>query len=81
MKWVHTALNQNSYDPAHGDRLSIEVILDWSIPRISAVVLTPVLLSLGIGIWLNSRNWSDLATIQTAWGVASYIATAGACEF
>ncbi|KAL9572289.1 hypothetical protein ACKAV7_003490 [Fusarium commune] len=56
----------------------LELVLDWSVTRISIVVLVPVLLSLAIGIWLNSKAWTDLATIQTAWGTASYIVTAGA---
>jgi hypothetical protein len=41
----------------------------------------PVLLSLAVGVWLNSRDWADLATIQTAWGTASYVVTAGGCKF
>ncbi|KAH7364142.1 hypothetical protein BKA65DRAFT_490533, partial [Rhexocercosporidium sp. MPI-PUGE-AT-0058] len=72
-------LNKNNTNPLEGDMLSLEIILGWSIPRITIVVLTPVLLSLGIGLWLNSKNWGDATTIQTAWSVASYIATAGAC--
>ncbi|KAH9221683.1 hypothetical protein DL95DRAFT_287645 [Leptodontidium sp. 2 PMI_412] len=78
--WL-SQLNNNNTNPLEGDMLSLEIILGWSIPRISIVVLTPVLLSLGIGLWLNSKNWGDPTTIQTAWSVASYIATAGACEY
>jgi hypothetical protein len=80
MGWIKKELNQDSADPAKG-KISLEIVLGWSIFRISIVVLTPVLLSLAIGLWLNSRNWADPTTIQTAWGVASYIATAGACKF
>ncbi|KAI1483837.1 hypothetical protein F4774DRAFT_105411 [Daldinia eschscholtzii] len=74
--WIHQVLNNSSHD-VHNGLYSLEIVLGWSAKRISAVVLLPVLLSLALGIWLNSRNWSDLATIQTAWGTASYIATAG----
>ncbi|KAI1805572.1 hypothetical protein F4811DRAFT_569955 [Daldinia bambusicola] len=74
--WIHQVLNNSSHDVRKGS-YSLELVLGWSAKRISAVVLLPVLLSLAIGIWLNSSNWSDLATIQTAWGTASYIATAG----
>jgi hypothetical protein len=81
MHWITKALNQESNDPLKGEMLLIEVILGWSAPRISVVVLAPVLLSLEIGLWLNFRNWSDATTIQTAWGVASYIDTAGVCKF
>lgn len=49
--------------------------------RITIVVFFPVLLSLAVGLWLNSNDWTDLATIQTAWGTASYIVTAGGCKF
>jgi hypothetical protein len=60
---------------------ALELVLDWSVARITFVVLLPVLLSLAVGVWLNSRDWTDLATIQTAWGTASYVVTAGGCEF
>ncbi|KAI2776494.1 hypothetical protein F4815DRAFT_346019 [Daldinia loculata] len=74
--WVHQVLNNGSHDVLKGS-YSLELVLGWSANRISVVILLPVLLSLAIGIWLNSRDWSDLATIQTAWGTASYIVTAG----
>jgi len=74
--WIHCVLNNSSQSPQEGV-YSLELVLDWSVTRISVVVILPVLLSLGIGIWLNSSDWTDLATIQTAWGTASYIVTAG----
>lgn len=73
-------MNNNSHDVLHGS-YSLELVLGWSSTRISVVVLLPVLLSLAIGIYLNSSNWSDLATIQTAWGTASFVVTAGGCRF
>lgn len=78
--WVHQVLNNGSHDVLKGS-YSLELVLGWSANRISVVILLPVLLSLAIGIWLNSRDWSDLATIQTAWGTASYIVTAGGSKF
>lgn len=77
--WIHFNLNAGSYDLLKGS-YSVELILDWSAARISVVVLLPVLLSLAIGLWLNSSAWTDLATIQTAWGTASYVVTAGGCR-
>ncbi|KAI0122439.1 hypothetical protein F4814DRAFT_408734 [Daldinia grandis] len=74
--WIHTVLNDGSHKVPKGS-YSLELVLDWSAKRISAVVLLPILLSIAIGIWLNSKDWTDLATIQTAWGTASYIVTAG----
>nr|RBQ94716.1 hypothetical protein FVER53263_20694 [Fusarium verticillioides] len=75
--WIHCTLNSKRLHILEGE-YGLELVLDWSVTRISIVVLIPVLLSLAIGIWLNSRAWTDLATIQTAWGTASYIVTAGA---
>ncbi|RYP41381.1 hypothetical protein DL767_001019 [Monosporascus sp. MG133] len=74
--WIHQTLNNTSQDVLEGT-YSVEIVLDWSVNRISVVVLLPVLLSLAIGLWLNSKDWTDLATIQTAWGTASYIVSAG----
>jgi hypothetical protein len=79
MKWVDEALNHGSDVPAEGKRLSIELVLGWSVTRISVVASIPLILSLAIGLWLNSSNWTDNITIQTAWLVASYVVAAGAC--
>lgn len=78
--WIHKTINNNSSDPpanSDGTALSIEVVLGWSAVRISVVILLPTVLSLVIGLWFNSRDWNDLSTIQSAWGIASYVATAG----
>jgi hypothetical protein len=82
--WIHETINDASENPRanpDGDALSFEVVLGWSKFRIAVVILLPILLSLVIGIWFNSRNWNDLSTIQTAWGIASYVATAGGRKF
>lgn len=78
--WIHQTLNHSSLDVVDGT-YAIEVVLDWSATRISIVVLFPVLLSLATGIWLNSAAWTDLTTIQNAWGTASYVVTAGGRKF
>ena len=81
--WIHERLNELKFEPDGGylsKQLSIEIVLGWSPLRISIVVLGPFLLSLAVGLWFQSRNPMDLATIQTAWGIASYIVTAGSCE-
>ncbi|KAF3765673.1 hypothetical protein M406DRAFT_322039 [Cryphonectria parasitica EP155] len=70
-KWINVCLNENSY--------SIELVLDWSPTRLAIALLSPVALSLAVGSWFNSRDWTDLATIQTAWGIASYVVTATGC--
>jgi hypothetical protein len=73
-KWVHEILNGFQYKPDSGPdskQLSLGVVLGWSPLRITIVVLGPVLLSLLVGLWFELRNWIDLATIQTAWGMAS----------
>lgn len=74
--WVHRVLNDGSNDVPNGT-YALEIVLGWSATRISVVVLLPVLLSLVVGLYLNSRDWSDLTTIQTAWGTASYVVTTG----
>ncbi|OIW30132.1 hypothetical protein CONLIGDRAFT_714547 [Coniochaeta ligniaria NRRL 30616] len=76
-RWVVDCLDGGSMDIMSEKAYSLEIVLGWSPSRISIAVLSPVALSLIIGFWFNSRDWTDLATIQTAWGVASYIATAG----
>jgi hypothetical protein len=82
--WIHQALNDSKDEPHNGlysKQLSLEIVLGWSPFRIAIVVLGPFLLSLAVGLWFQSRNPTDLATIQTAWGIASVIVTAGSCEF
>ncbi|KAJ8128904.1 hypothetical protein O1611_g4729 [Lasiodiplodia mahajangana] len=76
VNWIHQALNGESDDVRNGT-YSLEIVLGWSATRISVVVLLPVLLSLAIGLYINSQNWTDLTTIQTAWSIASYVVTAG----
>jgi hypothetical protein len=76
-------MNNGSLDPQHSPEngLSLEVVLGWSPVRISIVILSPIILSLAIGLWFQSRNPRDLITIQTAWGIATYVVTTGSCKF
>lgn len=78
--WIHQELNNNSHDVLNG-KYSLELVLGWSVTRIAVVILIPVVLSLVIGLWFNSKDWTDLTTIQTAWSIASYIVTAGGCKY
>ncbi|KAI0391908.1 hypothetical protein F5Y17DRAFT_460407 [Xylariaceae sp. FL0594] len=77
--WIHSVLNNGSNDVTKG-QYALELVLGWSTTRIALVILLPVLLSLAVGLCLNSSSWTDLATIQTAWGTASYIVTRGGRE-
>jgi hypothetical protein len=81
-RWIRESLNNDSDDPLHsGDcGLSLDLVLGWSPIRISNVILGPVILSLVLGLWFQSRSPNDLVTIQTAWAIASYVATAGGCK-
>ncbi|KAF1350674.1 hypothetical protein BDV97DRAFT_350121 [Delphinella strobiligena] len=56
---------------------SLEVVLGWSPRRIGAVVFAPVLISLIVGLVLNSRDWGDGETIEMSWAVGTYVATTG----
>jgi hypothetical protein len=47
---------------------------------VSVALLTLMVLSLAVGLWFDSRDWTDLATIQTAWGIASFVVTTASCE-
>ncbi|KAH6865307.1 hypothetical protein BKA58DRAFT_242624 [Alternaria rosae] len=82
-RWIHENINRGSNEPLDEDvedHLSLEVVLGWSALRISAIVLMPVMLSLAIGLWFQWSNPKDLATIQAAWSIASYVVTASGCE-
>ncbi|KAI0149118.1 hypothetical protein BJ166DRAFT_57196 [Pestalotiopsis sp. NC0098] len=75
-EWIHHTMNNRSRYIHEGDYM-LGIVLGWSVRRITVVICFPILVSLAIGIWINSNDWTDLATIQTAWGTASYILTAG----
>lgn len=56
---------------------SLEVVLGWSPRRIGLVVFTPVLISLVVGLVLNSRDWSSVEVVEMSWVVGTYVATTG----
>ncbi|KAK4184253.1 hypothetical protein QBC35DRAFT_506355 [Podospora australis] len=77
--WIIECLNGGSVDIGNEDAFSLELVTGLSMPKVvSFLMFPPLVLSLSIGLWINSGNWHDTATIQVAWGVASYIITAGA---
>jgi hypothetical protein len=84
VKWIHEKLNNHPEDPRPSPTkkvMSIKVVLGWLTFRILIVVLILVFCSCAIGLWLKSRNCNGLGTVQTAWGIASYVATAGARRY
>ncbi|ATZ57357.1 hypothetical protein BCIN_14g05030 [Botrytis cinerea B05.10] len=81
--WVEKSLNEGkdgkegSAEGAKGPlegRWSLELVYDWSPYRLSAVVITPLLLSLIIGTWYMAVT----GDVITAWTLALYIVTAAA---
>ncbi|KAJ8062660.1 hypothetical protein OCU04_009182 [Sclerotinia nivalis] len=80
MKWVGSNLNggkeetgEEAGGPLEG-RWSLELVYDWCPYRLSAVVITPLLLSLIVGVWYMESN----GDVITAWTLALYIVTAAA---
>jgi hypothetical protein len=57
-----------------------EVAFDWSPLCVSVALLTLMVLSLAVGLWFDSRDWTDLATIQMTCGIASYVVTTASCK-
>ena len=81
-EWIHKHLNNNSSIPSEG-RYSIELLFSWSVWRLAVATSIPVVLSLIVGLWyqtLEPREVREDPT-ETAWVIATYIITAGACEY
>lgn len=78
-QWVCVKLNGSRHDPTkpgkHGG-YSLSCQFRWSRKRITFAVLSPLLGSIVAGIWYQQVT----GDVQTAWGIASYIMTAAACE-
>ncbi|TGO60330.1 hypothetical protein BCON_0036g00200 [Botryotinia convoluta] len=84
--WVEKSLNdgsdrkdgkEGSAERAKGPlegRWSLELVYDWCPYRLSAVVITPLLLSLIVGTWFMAVT----GDVITAWTLALYIVTAAA---
>ncbi|ESZ90068.1 hypothetical protein SBOR_9556 [Sclerotinia borealis F-4128] len=80
MGWVVSNMNggmegsgQGAGGPLEG-RWSLELVYDWCPYRLSAVVITPLLLSLVVGTWYMEAG----GDVITAWTLALYIVTAAA---
>ncbi|KAA8565356.1 hypothetical protein MFRU_045g00550 [Monilinia fructicola] len=80
MRWVGENLNggreasgEGAGGPLEG-RWSLELVYDWCPYRLSAVVITPLLLSLIVGVWYMETD----GDVITAWTLALYIVTAAA---
>lgn len=58
---MHKVLKTPSRSPRdiYEDAYSLEAVLEWSPTRVSIVLLFPVLLSLVVGLWLNSADRGD----------------------
>ena len=79
--WVFKHLSSSSKDPLEG-KYSIELLLSWSVFRMTVVTSIPVTLSLAVGFWYQSLPAKDgTDPSATAWIIATYIVTAGAREF
>lgn len=81
--WVQLNLNNNT-DTPDGRLLplpfqchrSLKLIVKWSRVRLILAASVPLLLSLCIGLWYQFK----IEDVQTAYTIASYIMTAGACK-
>ncbi|KAF8247161.1 hypothetical protein K440DRAFT_644181 [Wilcoxina mikolae CBS 423.85] len=65
------AWNEWIFNTIADQSLSIELLLGWSVVRISVVVSFPVLSSFAIGMWYMQTT----GDVQTAWTIASYVIT------
>ncbi|KAK3386799.1 hypothetical protein B0H63DRAFT_140998 [Podospora didyma] len=86
-EWTHQHLNGGSADPAKGD-YTLELLLRWSAVKIVIYGLLPVVGSLVVGVaYMRVRVseaddlGSDLAVIQTAWAISSYVVGAAGVNF
>jgi len=81
LRWLKEELNSNSKDPEAG-RYALRLDLRWSAPKIIFWTASPVVLSLAIAFWYSYKpralDADDVAVVQTAWTIASYIITAAA---
>ena len=77
LDWIQVNLNKNNADgraDSGGGNYSLALQFGWSPIRISAVVLSPLLLSLAIGFWYMKVTGDVIA----AWTISLYIVTSAA---
>ncbi|KAK7957979.1 hypothetical protein PG996_010580 [Apiospora saccharicola] len=83
-QWVHQHFNAGDEHPGER-RLGLQLLLQWSVPKIVAYVSTPVVASLIFGFaytfTVTGPDVDKVAVLQTAWTVASYIVTAAGGKF
>lgn len=83
LSFVHKELNNMESNPRL-EKYSLQLVLSWSALKIVIWGSTPILLSLVIGFlyMFKSHPGEDpVAIVQTAWGIFSYIVTAGARKY
>lgn len=83
LSFVHKELNNMESNPRLGKH-SLQLVLSWSALKLVIWGSTPIILSLVIGFWymFKSHPGEDpVAIVQTAWGISSYIVTAGARKY
>lgn len=81
--FVHKELNNLESNPRL-ETYSLQLVLSWSALKIVIWGSTPILLSLVIRFlyMFKSHPGEDpVAIVQTAWGISSYIVTAGARKY
>lgn len=82
--WVQLNLNNNG-DTPEGRLLplpfqchrSLKLIIKWSRFRLILAASVPLFLSMAVGFWFHIKK----GDVQTAYTIASYIVTAGACKY
>jgi hypothetical protein len=83
MNWIHENFNNNSVNPKDG-KYALQLLLRWSPLKLVIWSSIPIILSLVVGLWymINPHRGEDyVATVQTAWTIASYIVTTAARKY
>jgi hypothetical protein len=84
MRWIEKEFNSNSKEPEEG-KYTLRLEMNWSAPKIVFWTISPIALSMAIALWYSYKprgpGADDVAVVQTAWTIASYIITAAACEY
>ncbi len=78
--WIQETFNRGDAEDG-APCLTLELVLKWSVSKICIYGLTPVVFSLVIGFWFQySQTGDQLAVVQTAWTISSYIIGASSGE-